>query len=244
VSMVSFEAVSAEYDAGRPPYPSEVFDALEPLSGMDVLEGGAGTGIATRPLIERGARVVPLDIGWTLLERARTRTPQLPAVVGDGAVLPFSDRSFDLVCFAQAWHWLDEARRCPEVARVLRPGGRWAGWWSHARADGEPWFDEYCAILEAACPAFHRTHRDGDWGLTLVASGLFDVDDRQVIPWVRELSTAAWIADQLTHSYVFDLSDGERNALVDALTRVVDEAFPDGAMRVPFETQLWVAQPA
>jgi hypothetical protein len=96
--------------------------------------------------------------------------------------------------------------------------------------------DDFAAIVEPlGAPDSRSSSHDP-------AVTLFDVDDRQVIPWVRELSTAAWIADQLTHSYVFDLSNDERNALVDALTRVVDEAFPDGAMRVPFETQLWVAQ--
>ena len=61
-SMTSFDAVADEYDAGRPSYPDGVYDGLEPLAGRLVFEGGAGTGIATRALLQRGARVVPFDV--------------------------------------------------------------------------------------------------------------------------------------------------------------------------------------
>jgi ubiquinone/menaquinone biosynthesis C-methylase UbiE len=42
--VASFEAVADEYDAARPSYPDDVFDALEPLAGRRVLDVGAGTG--------------------------------------------------------------------------------------------------------------------------------------------------------------------------------------------------------
>jgi hypothetical protein len=57
--------------------------------------------------------------------------------------MPFRDECADLLCFAQSWHWLDQHRRAGEAARVLRKGGRWAAWWSHARVDGEPWFEAW-----------------------------------------------------------------------------------------------------
>ena len=59
--MASFESVADEYDTGRPGYPDGVFDALGPVAGLATLDVGAGTGIATRALIARGARVVAGD---------------------------------------------------------------------------------------------------------------------------------------------------------------------------------------
>ncbi len=51
MSRSRFDAVAQEYDAGRPGYPDDLYDAIEELSGS-FLEGaaladvGAGTGIS------------------------------------------------------------------------------------------------------------------------------------------------------------------------------------------------------
>ncbi|HCG02370.1 MAG TPA: ubiquinone biosynthesis protein UbiE [Chloroflexi bacterium] len=240
--MVSFDNVADEYDAGRPPYPAEVYDALGPLAGSVVLEGGAGTGIATRQLLERGTTVVPFDIGAEMLHGARARTSELAVVVADGAALPFRDACADLICFAQAWHWLDEQRRCVEAFRVLRRHGRWAGWWSHARADSDSWFDEYWSLIEASCVGTHRGQRDTDWGAGLAESGLFAVSDRLTIPWTRDLAVDVWLTDQASHSYVAALPEPERSALLDGLRSILHRQFADGAMSVPYETWLWIAE--
>ena len=100
--VASFEAVADEYDAARPSYPDEVLDALGPLEGVRVLDVGAGTGLATRALIARQAKVVAVDSGREVLRRATARTAGLAAVVADGAVLPVRSDAVDLVCFAQA----------------------------------------------------------------------------------------------------------------------------------------------
>jgi SAM-dependent methyltransferase len=177
--VASFESVADEYDSARPSYPMGVYEALGDISGLTVLDVGAGTGIATRQLTERGARVVAVDPGRAVLGKAVSHTPGLPAVVADGAVLPVRDEATDLVCFAQSWHWLDEATRVDEVSRVLRPGGRWAGWWSHARADDQAWFGEYWSTIELACRGAHRDQRNMDWGATIDVPEMFDVADCQ-----------------------------------------------------------------
>lgn len=239
--VASFEAVADEYDAARPSYPDEVFDALGPLEGLRVLDVGAGTGIATRALIARRAQVVAVDPGRAVLGRATARTGGLVAVVADGAVLPVRRGEIDLVCFAQAWHWLDESLRVAEAHRVLRSGGRWAGWWSHARADGEPWFDRYWAEIERACPCTHRDQRDTDWGESVSVPGRFAVGARVTVPWVREISVTEWMTDQASHSYVVGLPEVPRAELLNGLRAILDEQFPDGAMSVHYETWLWIA---
>ena len=238
--MASFDAVADEYDAGRPGYPAAVFDALGGIDGRRVLDIGAGTGIATRDLMARGASVVAIDPGREVLRRASARTPDLCATVADGTRLPVRSRSVDLVCFAQSWHWLEPATRDAEVRRVLRQGGRWAGWWSHARADGEPWFDSYWSAIERACPGTVRTQRDTDWGAT-VDRETFHVGKKIVVPWSRTTSADGWMLDQASHSYVVALSEDARRALLDELRAIVVERFLTGAVVVPYETWLWVA---
>lgn len=161
--MSVFERVVDEYDAARPEYPEVLFDTLGPLGDALVVEGGCGTGIATRQLIEQGARVIGVEIGPNMLRRAIERSPELLALQGDAARLPIFDHCVDLLCFAQSWHWMDERLRVDEAHRVLHPEGRWAAWWSHVRDDGEAWFDAYWDIIERSCPGTLRSQRDVNW---------------------------------------------------------------------------------
>ena len=83
-----------------------------------------------------------------MLQRAVARSPGLGAVTADAAALPVRSASVDLVCFAQSWHWVPQPEGAVEVARVLRPGGWWAAWWSHPWADDTLWWDAYQEVLE------------------------------------------------------------------------------------------------
>lgn len=243
----AFDAVADEYDEGRPGYPSALFDQIEelldrPLDGALVLDGGAGTGIASRALSARGARVVAFDTSEPMLRRAVARDASMHAAVADGAVLPFRSGVADLVCYAQAWHWLDVSRAAAETARVLRPTGRWAGWWSHARADGEAWFDAYEDLLDATCPAHSRAHRDIDWSLGLAGTGCFDSFEHRRVPWTRETSIDAWLTDERSKSYVAALDEAARTDLLAQLRQLLSDEFGD-RVRVRYETWLWTATP-
>ena len=236
-----FESVADEYDRARPSYPDGIYNALGDLNGIRVLDVGAGTGIATRQLLDRGADVIAIDPGRNVLTRAAGRTVGLPAVVADGAVLPIRDKTVDLVCFAQAWHWLDPTTRCSETHRVLRDNGRWAGWWSHARADDQAWFHDYWSLIELHCAGPHRDQRNIDWGHTVAESGLFQVHDRIDVPWMRSISIDAWLVDWSSHSYVAALELPARNDLLSELREVLTTQFPNGEMTVRYETWLWTA---
>lgn len=239
--VVSFESVADQYDSARPSYPEGVYEALGDIDGLRVLDVGAGTGIATRQLLRRGARVVAVDAGQAVLAKAASHSQGLAGVVADGAVMPVRDQASDLACFAQSWHWLDETTRVREVHRVLRPGGRWAGWWSHARADGQNWFDEYWSVIERACSGVHRDQRNMDWGTTIDEPAMFEVTGRVTIPWTRTISSEQWLTDQASHSYVAALERGARVELVAKLREILQAAFPSGTMAVPYETWLWTA---
>ncbi len=79
--------------------------------------------------------VVAVDHGARMLATLRGRTPDAPVVLADANALPFADNSFDLVTFAQSWHWVDLDRAPGEVIRVLRPGGALAVWWNVAHGE-------------------------------------------------------------------------------------------------------------
>jgi ubiquinone/menaquinone biosynthesis C-methylase UbiE len=166
--------------------------------------------------------------------------PELPAVVADGSAMPFRDGCADLLCFAQSWHWLDEHRRSTEAARVLRDGGAWAAWWSHARGDGDPGFEAYWTAVEDATVA-RREERDTNWGADLLRSGLFDVNERITFTWLRDVTAEEWLEDQRSKSYVASLPEPRRSSLLAEVERIINDWFPAGQMQVPYETSLWTA---
>jgi SAM-dependent methyltransferase len=100
-------------------------------AGRRVLEVGCGSAPCARWLADQGAQVVGLDLSAGMLRHAvrtgRETGISIPLVQADAGRLPFADSSFDLACsaFGAVPFVADSAAVMREVARVLRPGGRW-----------------------------------------------------------------------------------------------------------------------
>ena len=125
------------YDAARPAYPDWVFDFLCERCGLApnaaTFEIGAGTGTATRRLLELGATpllaVEPDDrlaafLRKTIPDKALT---VIPAPFEEAML---QEGTFDLGLSATAFHWLSEDFALGKVAKLLRPGGWWAMLWN------------------------------------------------------------------------------------------------------------------
>ena len=98
-------------------------------AGMEVLDVACGTGNATIPAAQLGARVTGLDFQPNLLETARARAAEAGVdvewVEGDARELPFEDASFDRVISALGHMFApDHERTAAEMKRVVRPGGK------------------------------------------------------------------------------------------------------------------------
>lgn len=106
---------------------------LGPIEGRDILEVGCGSALCARWLAANGAgRVVGIDISAGMLGRAAAAIaaspgPQPYLVQASAQRLPLAANSFDAACsaFGAVPFVADTAGVMAEVARVLRPGGRW-----------------------------------------------------------------------------------------------------------------------
>ena len=109
--------------------PESELRVLGDVEGLDVLEYGCGAAQWSVALAGRGARVIGLDLSIQQLTHAATAareaSARLPLVCASGEQVPCADGSFDLVfCDHGALSFCNPRRALPEVARVLRPGGR------------------------------------------------------------------------------------------------------------------------
>jgi SAM-dependent methyltransferase len=98
----------------------------------EVLEIGPGYGVTTRWLLARGGRLTAVEIDPGLAaDLSDEFGEQVDVRIGDGAELPFPDTAFDaVVCFTMLHHVpspQQQDRLFAEAARVLRPGGTFAG---------------------------------------------------------------------------------------------------------------------
>jgi SAM-dependent methyltransferase len=104
---------------------------LGDVAGRRVLEVGSGAAQCARWLSAQGADPVALDLSLEMLRHARRiglgAGLDVPLVQADAARLPFGAETFDLACSAYGAlpFVADSAAVMSEVARVLRPQGRW-----------------------------------------------------------------------------------------------------------------------
>lgn len=199
---MSFNAAASTYQRGRPPYPEAVFDLLAGRCGLQpgtrVLDIGAGTGLATGPLLAAGAHVVAVEPGENLaaILAVTHACDRLEVTIADFETAGLPD-GFDLAVAATALHWLDPVAATGKIGQLVRPGGWLAAWWNEFGDTNRPTvfrdrLDEVYHDLLPAEPGYRdsRSHAlDTDrWRRQLTAGGWFGDVAVEIIEWHQTLT--------------------------------------------------------
>ena len=155
-----FVGEGGAYNSVRPAYPDEALAALVdaarrargasetgrggPLRAADI---GAGTGKMSGLLARAGLLVDAVEPS----EAMRAQASSVDGVtwhdgLAEDTGLP--NGAYDIVVFAQSWHWVDEARAGVEAARILAPGGALAIVWNQM-AVSIPWVHRLTRIMRS-----------------------------------------------------------------------------------------------
>ncbi|MET3807280.1 SAM-dependent methyltransferase [Nakamurella sp. UYEF19] len=236
-NAASFGRAAEAYERGRPSYPAEAVDWLLPENARQVVDLGAGTGKLTRRLLERGLDVTAVEPSENMLAQLVLALPGVPAHLGTAEDLPLADSSADCILVAQAWHWVQPERALPEVARVLRPGGRLGLVWN-LRDERVGWVEELGRVLR---PAGGTSESMGIKEL----GDLFGPVERFEVCWQHRMTGQDLLDMVASRSYVITATDQERAALLDGVRDLVT-THPDLAghesIEMPYLTESFRAE--
>ena len=175
--------------------------------------------------------------GWPTCTRSSPTTgcgPCWPPVSGELEVLdgraeeiPVADSSFDVVIAQSAWHWVDEERAVPEVARVLRPGGRLSLVWTGPDRSVDwmrsLWAGGIIFSPEEAVDEDSRRRRRHLVNVDVGGVSPFLEPETKLFRWTKPMTKADLVALAATYSAVITMEDDARREHLDAMTRFLDD---------------------
>jgi SAM-dependent methyltransferase len=256
-----FGSIAERYGQLRPaPCPAAV-EWLLPEGARRVLDLAAGAGTLTRILAERVPEVVAVEPDARMRSVFAARNPGVAVLEGTAEHIPLPDGSLDAVVVSSAWHWFDPARAVPEIARVLRPGGRLSVVWN-GLDDTVPWVTEWRRGLRPgratpedgpATPgaerAASRTERDvfprGEQLRDALDGPYFGELAHDAFSCERRSTPADAAALLGTYSRVLILPADEQRALLERAEQALHDRpgllAADGTFPLPFRSRCWRA---
>ena len=242
-----FVGEGGAYDSVRPAYPHEAVAALidaarrargasetglgGPLRAADI---GAGTGKMSELLARGGLLVDAVEPSSAMRAQA---SPIEGITWHDGVAeetgLP--NDVYDIVVFAQSWHWMDPERAGLEAARILAPGGVLAIVWNQM-AVSIPWVHRLTRIMRSG--DVHRPDRPPTPGGGFAPMTLTQVawEDRMTPEEILTLGT--------TRSSYIRSSEAVRARMQANLRWYLYEHLgyaPGETVTIPYATLVWIS---
>ena len=244
----SFGPVADEYNRLRPGPSDEALDWLIPEGASNVLEIGAGTGVLTRLLAQRVVNVTAVEPDHRMRAVLAARDAGVEVLAGRAEELPAASSSYDVVIAASAWHWVDEERAVPEVARVLRPSGRLSLVWSGPDRSVDwvrsLWAGGIIFSPEEQADVDERRRRRHAVNVEVGGRTPFLEPETALFRWHRAMAKGDLVALATTYSAVITMAEDDRREHLDAMARFLDEqeAFAGlDVIDVPMRSYCWRA---
>ncbi|MBW4533588.1 MAG: class I SAM-dependent methyltransferase [Pleurocapsa minor HA4230-MV1] len=195
-----FSDRAQDYAKYRPSYPSEAIDCI--LAGLDTsgiaADIGAGTGISSRLLADRGVKVIAIEPNAAMKQAAESH-PLVEFGDGNAEATKLSDNSVDLVTCFQSFHWFNPEPVLQEFARILKPKGVLAVVWNN-RDREDNFTREYSHLIQVAS----NNQSELRYGTQrfLHEPELFAPVRHEIFPYYQGLNREALIGRAMSTSYI------------------------------------------
>jgi SAM-dependent methyltransferase len=194
---------ASDYAQYRPTYPSQAIDVI--LSGLAeptrlvAADVGAGTGISSRLLADRGVRVIAVEPN-AAMRAAAPPHQRIQWRDGTAEATGLATESLDLVVCAQSFHWFEPRQALAEFHRILRPAGALALMWNNRdrRDELTRGFIEAIHAVNGEHPAERRPFDPG----MISRDGRFTPPSLQTFEHWQELDGPGLIGRAISASYV------------------------------------------
>jgi SAM-dependent methyltransferase len=195
MTLGDFTQQAASYKLARPSYPASLLDEIisdaAVAPGDSVADFGAGTGISTRLLVDRGFKVTALEPNEQMRQQADVTEAAWIDGTFEASHLP--DASQDWAVAAQAFHWADPPRALPELRRILKPGRLFSVLWNNRAMDDSEILRMTAALIQKHAPGFEEAYRDRDWTSVLESTGDFRFLNHRTAPHVVPMSRERYL---------------------------------------------------
>jgi SAM-dependent methyltransferase len=234
--------VAEQYDALRPSYPDEMFDAIVAFgslaAGERALEVGAGTGKATMSVLARGLRVDCIEPSAAMAAVLRGKGADVAETTFEA--WPLRAGAYRLLYAAQAWHWVEGAGKYEKAAAALEPGGTIALFWNTPRELDDTLGAAIDEIYERIVPGSEE-RKPRHWGLDRTLDELasdFEAPQKRSFAWSQECTRAEFCDRQRTTSLHLALEPDQLERLLDEVGSAIDAH--GGTVTNTYDAQLYL----
>ncbi|MEQ8426922.1 MAG: class I SAM-dependent methyltransferase [Gammaproteobacteria bacterium] len=248
-----FTGLAADYSQNRPDYCASVLKALlglfdKPVSEIDFVDVGAGTGIWTRMVLNAGVKsVIAIEPNDDMRANGvcDTKSTSIFWQTGSAEDTGISSNSVDWITMASSFHWTNFDAATKEFHRVLRIGGRFTALWNPRLIELNPLFSKIESHLAELRPGIKRVS-SGRSGITetlteqLWASPFFDdvvyIEGRHEIVMTPQRYLGAW---RSVNDLRVQLGGEKFNAFLEYVEREIQD---QETIKATYLTRAWSAR--
>ena len=200
-----FTSRAVDYAKYRPSYPDRVIDRiiaeLDNVSESVAADIGAGTGISSRLLADRGIKVLAIEPNAAMRQVAKPH-PLVEFRHGNAEDTKLPDASVNLVTCFQAFHWFNPEPTLIEFARILKPNGIIALIWNDRDIDGSDLFTRQHDSIITKASNKNPIHSRLDGKSDLQLNTLFSKVKRYSFPYQQAFELKGLVGLAMSASYM------------------------------------------